>query len=206
MAPIVSAQDVRSQTGDRLKRGNPREQTNELTSYLDGFSDLRVGRDARGGVADIQRGRAGDERRGTDPVQHGRSVQRPRRPHRGGQPAVPGRGRARQREGGALRRSRPRSDHYRFHPFDIPVPKGDLFFDPNSTGTQVIPLDRSNFNEGTGPKRNLHLPATDRFVGASVLRIASGRRSWRCSRKSRSRVVSRREISAAPRDIELSVS
>jgi hypothetical protein len=36
MAPIASAQDVRSQTGDRLKRGNPREQTNELTSYLDG--------------------------------------------------------------------------------------------------------------------------------------------------------------------------
>jgi peroxidase len=42
-------------------------------------------------------------------------------------------------------------------PFDIPVPKGDLFFDPNSTGTQVIPLDRSNFDEGTGTKRNLHL-------------------------------------------------
>jgi len=41
--------------------------------------------------------------------------------------------------------------------FDIPVPKGDPFFDPNSTGTQVIPLDRSNFDEGTGIKRNLHL-------------------------------------------------
>jgi len=41
--------------------------------------------------------------------------------------------------------------------FDIPVPKGDPFFDPNSTGAQVIPLDRSNFDEGTGIKRNLHL-------------------------------------------------
>ena len=36
MASIASAQDVRSQTGDRSKRGNPRQQTNELTSYLDG--------------------------------------------------------------------------------------------------------------------------------------------------------------------------
>ncbi|HTP26281.1 MAG TPA: peroxidase family protein, partial [Anaeromyxobacteraceae bacterium] len=41
--------------------------------------------------------------------------------------------------------------------FDIPVPLGDPFFDPDSTGTQVIPLDRSNFDEGTGIKRNLHL-------------------------------------------------
>jgi len=48
--------------------------------------------------------------------------------------------------------------------FDIPVPKGDPFFDPNSTGTQVIPLDRSNFDEGTGIKRNLHL------LGAAALR------------------------------------
>ena len=42
-------------------------------------------------------------------------------------------------------------------PFDIPVPLGDPFFDHNSTGTQVIALDRSNFDEGTGSKRNLHL-------------------------------------------------
>jgi peroxidase len=28
-------------------------------------------------------------------------------------------------------------------PFDIPVPTGDTFFDPMSTGTQTIPLDRS---------------------------------------------------------------
>jgi peroxidase len=42
-------------------------------------------------------------------------------------------------------------------PFDIPVPLGDPFFDPDSTGTQVITFDRSNFDEGTGIKRNLHL-------------------------------------------------
>jgi len=48
--------------------------------------------------------------------------------------------------------------------FDIPVPKGDPFFDPDSTGTQVIPLDRSNFDEGTGIKRKLHL------LGAAALR------------------------------------
>jgi hypothetical protein len=41
--------------------------------------------------------------------------------------------------------------------FDIPVPIGDPFFDPNSTGAEVIPLDRSNFDEGTGIKNNLHL-------------------------------------------------
>jgi len=40
-------------------------------------------------------------------------------------------------------------------PFDIPVPLGDPFFDPNSTGTQFIALDRSNFDDGTGTK--LHL-------------------------------------------------
>src|SRR5262249_21260540 len=42
-------------------------------------------------------------------------------------------------------------------PFALPVSKGDPFFHPSSTGTQVIPLDRSNFDEGTGTKRNLHL-------------------------------------------------
>jgi hypothetical protein len=36
---------------------------------------------------------------------------------------------------------------------NIPVPKGDPFFDPNGTGTQVIPFNRSEFdpNTGTGP-------------------------------------------------------
>lgn len=34
--------------------------------------------------------------------------------------------------------------------FPIPVPTGDPFFDPNGTGTQVIPLSRANFNPLTG--------------------------------------------------------
>jgi hypothetical protein len=34
--------------------------------------------------------------------------------------------------------------------FDIPVPTGDPSFDPNSTGTQVIPLSRSNYDTTTG--------------------------------------------------------
>jgi hypothetical protein len=36
---------------------------------------------------------------------------------------------------------------------NIPVPLGDPFFDPNNTGTQVIPFNRSEFdpNTGTGP-------------------------------------------------------
>src|SRR5262249_40674832 len=35
-------------------------------------------------------------------------------------------------------------------PFNIPVPSGDPFFDPNNTGTQVIFLNRSKFVPGTG--------------------------------------------------------
>src|SRR5947207_15573054 len=36
---------------------------------------------------------------------------------------------------------------------NIPVPAGDPYFDPNNTGTQVIPFNRSEFdpNTGTGP-------------------------------------------------------
>jgi hypothetical protein len=30
--------------------------------------------------------------------------------------------------------------------FDIAVPKGDPYFDPLSTGTQIIPFNRSNFD------------------------------------------------------------
>src|SRR5262249_40076569 len=33
---------------------------------------------------------------------------------------------------------------------NIPVPKGDPFFDPNSTGTQVIFFNRSEFDPSTG--------------------------------------------------------
>ncbi|MDJ0580088.1 peroxidase family protein [Crocosphaera sp.] len=35
-------------------------------------------------------------------------------------------------------------------PFDIPVPAGDPDFDPNNTGTQVIPLTRAIFDPDTG--------------------------------------------------------
>ncbi len=35
-------------------------------------------------------------------------------------------------------------------PFNVPVPKGDPFFDPNSTGTQVIFFNRSKSVPGTG--------------------------------------------------------
>src|SRR5262249_42895864 len=34
--------------------------------------------------------------------------------------------------------------------FNVPVPSGDPQFDPNSTGTQVINLNRSNYVAGTG--------------------------------------------------------
>jgi hypothetical protein len=36
---------------------------------------------------------------------------------------------------------------------NIPVPKGDPFFDPNGTGTQVIFFNRSEFNPTTGTSR-----------------------------------------------------
>src|SRR5262249_17399747 len=35
-------------------------------------------------------------------------------------------------------------------PFNILVPQGDPFFDPNGTGTQVIPLNRSASDPATG--------------------------------------------------------
>lgn len=34
--------------------------------------------------------------------------------------------------------------------FNIPVPAGDTYFDPNATGTQVIPLKRSIYDPATG--------------------------------------------------------
>src|SRR5262245_29501252 len=34
--------------------------------------------------------------------------------------------------------------------FDIPIPTGDPQFDPNGTGTQIIPFSRSNSVAGTG--------------------------------------------------------
>ena len=37
-----------------------------------------------------------------------------------------------------------------FQPANIPVPKGDPFFDPTGTGTQVIDFNRSEFDPATG--------------------------------------------------------
>lgn len=37
--------------------------------------------------------------------------------------------------------------------FNVAVPKGDPEFDPNSTGTQIIPLSRSNYDPATGTSK-----------------------------------------------------
>ena len=42
-------------------------------------------------------------------------------------------------------------------PFDIPVPRGDPYFDPGGTGTAVIPLDRSLYAPGTGVRQQLNI-------------------------------------------------
>jgi len=41
-------------------------------------------------------------------------------------------------------------------PFDIPVPAGDFFFDPNATGTETIPLDRSAGRDVGGVREQLN--------------------------------------------------
>jgi peroxidase len=50
-------------------------------------------------------------------------------------------------------------------PFDIPVPPGDAFFDPEATGTQVIPFDRSHFRRVLGVRQQVnHITA---YIDAS---------------------------------------
>ena len=44
-----------------------------------------------------------------------------------------------------------------FEPFDIAVPTGDPWFDPNSTGTVVIPLNRSGYDMVGGVREQLNL-------------------------------------------------
>ncbi len=54
--------------------------------------------------------------------------------------------------------------------FDVPVPAGDPWFDPNSTGTQVIPLVRSGFAPGTGvhgPRQQVNTVTS--FIDASQI-------------------------------------
>ncbi len=49
--------------------------------------------------------------------------------------------------------------------FDIPVPQGDAWFDPNGTGTQVIPLDRSGYLMVEGVRQQVnHITS---FIDAS---------------------------------------
>ena len=50
-------------------------------------------------------------------------------------------------------------------PFDISVPTGDPFFDPDGTGTEVIPLDRSIYVVQGGIRRQLNLITT--YIDAS---------------------------------------
>lgn len=47
-------------------------------------------------------------------------------------------------------------------PYHIPIPKGDIFFDPNGLGNQIIPLNRSIFDPATGtgkdnPRQQINL-------------------------------------------------
>ncbi|NJL30062.1 MAG: peroxidase, partial [Thermoanaerobaculia bacterium] len=50
-------------------------------------------------------------------------------------------------------------------PFDIEVPIGDPFFDPFSTGTEVIPLERSAYNVVAGVRQQIN--ALTAYVDAS---------------------------------------
>jgi len=66
--------------------------------------------------------------------------------------------------------------------FDIPVPAGDPFFDPDNTGTQVIPLKRSKWDPATGtsaenPREQVN--DVSAFIDASgVYGSDSKRSSW----------------------------
>lgn len=55
-------------------------------------------------------------------------------------------------------------------PFNIAVPAGDPFFDPNNTGTQVIPLNRSVYDPATGstsPREQVNQITS--FIDASMV-------------------------------------
>jgi hypothetical protein len=51
--------------------------------------------------------------------------------------------------------------------FDIPVPLGDLFFDPAGTGTQTISLDRSLYNVVDGVRQQVN--AITAYIDASMV-------------------------------------
>ena len=50
-------------------------------------------------------------------------------------------------------------------PFNIPVPAGDPFFDPNNTGTQVIELDRSLYEMINGVREQINIDTA--YIDAS---------------------------------------
>jgi Ca2+-binding RTX toxin-like protein len=50
-------------------------------------------------------------------------------------------------------------------PFNIPVPTGDLFFDPTSTGTKIIPLKRSLYDASSNPREQINILTA--FIDAS---------------------------------------
>lgn len=64
--------------------------------------------------------------------------------------------------------------------FDIPVPTGDAYFDPASTGTELIFLDRSAYASGTGVSRpREQINTVTAFIDAShVYGSDSGRAAW----------------------------
>ena len=52
--------------------------------------------------------------------------------------------------------------------FDIAVPAGDPYFDPEGTGTEVIRLTRSLFDESTGPMSTIHVNKSRRLPRGST--------------------------------------
>ena len=50
-------------------------------------------------------------------------------------------------------------------PFDVPVPAGDPFFDPNNTGTQFIELDRSFYEMINGVREQMNIDTA--YIDAS---------------------------------------
>ena len=50
-------------------------------------------------------------------------------------------------------------------PFNVPVPPGDPFFDPNNTGTQVIELDRSFYEMINGVREQMNIDTA--YIDAS---------------------------------------